>query len=96
MPNHDVVEDILEKHFNIIVFRLEVVANNGHDTLVGPLIHVANHGGPFSYALDMLRYDPNMLENPTWLHAPNHVNPIAGANLRHLEDKDFVRLITLA
>lgn len=37
-----------------------------------------------------------MLEISAWLHVPNQVNPSAGASLKHLEDKNLVRLVILA
>jgi hypothetical protein len=33
---------------------------------------------------------------PARLHAPNQIDPITRGNLRHLEDKNFVSLVTLA
>ena len=75
---------------------MEVAASDGYDALVGPVVYVASHGGPLGHALDMVGHDPSMLEILTRLHAPNQVNPTAGANLGHLEDEDFVRLVTLA
>jgi hypothetical protein len=41
------VEVMLGKYLSIVVFGLEVAANNG---------------GPFGYALDMVGHDPNILE----------------------------------
>jgi hypothetical protein len=96
MPNYDMVEVMSKKHLSIFVLKLEVTASNGHDVLVCPVVYVASHGGPLGHSLDMVRHDPNMLEIPTRLHAPNQINPTIGANLERFEDDDFVRLVTLA
>lgn len=96
MPSFDVVEVMPKKHLCILVFELEVGANNGHDTLVGLVVYVASHGGPFGHALYMIRHDPNILEIPAWVHEPNQINPTIGAYLKYLEEKDFLCLVTLA
>jgi hypothetical protein len=93
MPSHDVVEVMQENHLSIFVLGLEIAINDGYVALVGPIVYTASHGG---YALDMVRHDPSMLKIPAKLHAPNQINPTTRANLRHLEDKDFVPLIPLA
>jgi hypothetical protein len=62
MSSHDVVEVMLGKYLSIVVFGLEVAVSNGHDVLVGPVVYMTSHGGPFGYALDMVGHDPNILE----------------------------------
>jgi hypothetical protein len=69
---------------------------DGYDALVRPVVYVASHGCSFGYVLDMVGHDPNIFKIPAWLHARNRVNPTVGANLGHLEDKEFVRLVTLS
>ena len=96
MPSHDVVEVMLENHLSILVLGLEITASNGHDALVRPVVYVASHGGPLGHVLDMVGHDPNMLEIHAKLHAPNQVNPTTAANLGHLDDEDFLCLVTLA
>ena len=81
MASHDVVEFMPKKHLSILILGLEVAASDGHDALVGSVVYVAGHGGPFGDVFDMLGHDPSMLEIPTKLHAPNQVNPTTGANL---------------
>ena len=96
MPSHDVVEVVPEKHLSILVLGLEVAASDGHDALVGSVIHVAGHGGPLGHTFDMVRHDPSVLEIPAGLHTPNQVDPTTRADLGHLENKNFVRVVTLA
>ena len=96
MPSHDVVEVVPEKHLSILVLRLEVAASDGHDALVGSVVHVAGHGGPLGDTFDMVGHDPSMLEIPAGLHTLNQVDPTTRADLGHLENKNFVRVVTLA
>ena len=96
MPSHDVVEVVPEKHLGIFVFRLEVAANNSHDALVGPVVHVAGHGGPLGNAFDIVGHHPSVLEIPAGLHTLNQVDTTTRADLGHLENKHFVRVVTLA
>jgi hypothetical protein len=96
MPSHDVVEVVPEQHLNILVLRLEIAASNSHDALVGPVVHVASHGGPLGDSFDMVRHDPSILEITARLHALNQVDPTTGPDLRHFENKNFVRIVTLA
>ena len=96
MLSHNVVEVMPEKDLSIIVLGLEVAASDDHEALVGFVVYVAGHGGPLGDAFDMVRHDPSMLEIPARLHAPNQINPTTGANLEHLEDENFVHLVTLA
>ena len=96
MPSHDVVEVVPEQHLSILVLRLEVAASDGHDALVGSVVNVAGHGGPLGDAFDMVGHDPSMLEITARLHAFNQVDPTTGADLRHFENKNFVRIVTLA
>ena len=85
-----------DKTLSILVPGLEIAANDGHDALVGSVVYVACHGGPLGDAFDMVRHDPSMLEIPARLHALNQVDPTTRANLIHIENKNFVRLVTLA
>ena len=92
MPSHDV----LEKHLSILVLGLDIAASDCHDVLVGSVVHVASHGGPFGDTFNMVGHDPSMLGIPSGLHMPNQVDPITRADLGYLENKNFVHLITLA
>ena len=74
---------------------MKVATNNGHDALVGSVIHVACHGGPLGDTFDMVGHDPSMLKIPAGLHTPNQVVPTTKADLGHLENKNFVRIVTL-
>ena len=96
MPTHDVLEVGPEKHLSIFVLILKNAASDGHDALVGFIVNVAGHGGPLGDAFDMVRRDPNMLDIPAGLIAPNQVDPTTRANLGHLENKNFVYIVTLA
>jgi hypothetical protein len=96
MPSHNVVEVVPEQHLSILVLRLEVAASDGHDALVGPVVNVAGHGGPLGDSFDMVGHDPSMLEITARLHAFNQVDPTTRANLGHYENKNFVRIVTLA
>jgi hypothetical protein len=44
----------------------------------------------------MVRHDPNMLKISAKLHTLNQVDPTTRAYLKHHENKNFVRLVTLA
>ena len=90
------VEVMSKKHLSILVLGLEVAASDCHDALVRPITYVAGHGGPLGDTLDMVGHDPSMHEIHAMLHAPNQVDPTARADLGHLEDEDFVRIVTLA
>jgi hypothetical protein len=96
MPSHDVIEVVPEQHLSIFVLRLEVAASDGHDALVGSVVNVASHGGPLCDAFDMVGHDPSMLEITARLHALNQVDPTTGAYLGHLENENFVCVVTLA
>jgi hypothetical protein len=96
MPNHDVVEVVPEKHLSNLILRLEVVANDGHDALVGSVVYVAGHGGPLGDAFEMVGHDPSMLEISAKLHVFNQVDPTTMVVLKHLENKNFVCIVTLA
>ena len=96
MAGLDVVEVVPEKHLSIIVFGLKVTASDGHDAHVCYIVNVACHGCPLGDSFDMVGHDPNMPEIPTWLHVLDKVDPTTRADLRHLENKNFVRVVTLA
>jgi hypothetical protein len=81
---------------SILVLQLEVAASDGHDAMVGSVVNVACHGGPLCDAFDMVGYDPSMLEITARLHALNQIDPTTRANLRHLENENFVRIVTLS
>ena len=85
-----------KKHLSILVLGLEVAASDGHDMLVGSVVYVAGHGGPFGDAFDMVEHDPSMLEILAMLHALNQDDPTTKADLKHPENENFVRLVTLA
>jgi hypothetical protein len=87
MPSHDVVEDVPEQHLSILVLRLEVAASNSHDALVGPVVNVADYGGPLGDAFDMVGHDPSMLEITAMLHALNQVDPLPGPTSDILKTK---------
>jgi hypothetical protein len=95
MPSHDVVKVVPEKHLSILVLRLEVTASDGHDALVGSVVNVTCHGDPLGDAFDMVGHDPSMLKISARLHALNQVDPTTGADLGHLENKNFVCIVTL-
>jgi hypothetical protein len=82
IPSHDMVEVVPEQHLSILIFRLEVAVSNSHDTLVGPVVNVAGHGGPLGDAFDMVGHDPSMLEITARLHALNQVDPTTRARPR--------------
>jgi hypothetical protein len=44
----------------------------------------------------MVGHDPSMLEITARLHAFNQVDPTTRANLEHLENENFVCIVTLA
>ena len=90
MASHDVVEVMPEKTFSILAFGLEVAANNCHDALVGFVVYVAGHGGSFGDTFDIIGHDPSMLEIP-----PGCMH-LTKADLKHFENENFVRLVTLA
>ena len=74
-----------------LIFELELAAINGHDALVGSIVYVAGRGGPLGNAFIMVGHDHNAR-----LHALNQIDPTTRANLRHLENKNLVRIVTLA
>jgi hypothetical protein len=96
MAGYDVVEVMPNKNLSIIVFVLEVAANDGHNTLVGSFVYVAGHGGLFGDAFHMVGHDPSMLKIPARFHALTLVDPTTKADFKHLENKNFVNFITLA
>jgi hypothetical protein len=96
MHSHDVVEVVPEQYLSILVLRSEVAASDGHDALIGTIVNVAGHGGPLGDAFDMVGHDPNMLEITARLHTFNQVDPTTRANLGHFENKNFIRIVTLA
>ena len=81
---------------SILIFGLEVVANDGHDALVRSIVNVAGHGGPLGDAFDMVEHNPSVLEIPARLHAFNQVDPTTRADLRHFENENLVIVVTLA
>ena len=89
------IKILLENYLSIHVLKLEVVARNGHDALIGPIVNVARHGGPTGDTLDMVKHNPCILKVTCRLHLPHQVDTTPRANFEHLEDKDLVRLITL-
>lgn len=90
------VEVMPTKHLSILGLELEVAAKDGHDELVHPVVYVASHGGLLGYVLDMVEHDLSTLKILARMYVLNQVNLIAEANLGHLEDQDFVHLVTLA
>ena len=61
--------------------RLEVAASDGHDALVGSVVHVACYGGPLGNTFDMVGHDPSMLKILAGLQTPNQVDPTTKADL---------------
>ena len=57
---------------------------------------MAGHDDSFGYLFDMVKQIPSILEIPARLHAFNQVDPTTRADLGPLENKNFVRLVTLA
>jgi hypothetical protein len=96
MVGHDVVEVMPEKNLSIFVIGLKVAASDDRDALVGSVVYVAGHGGPLGHTFDMIGHDPNMLEILVRLHVLNQDDPTTRANLKHLEIRKFVGLVTLA
>ena len=78
------VEVVPEKHLSNFVLGLKIAASDGYDALVGFVMYVAGHGGPLGNSFDMVGHDPSMIEI------------ITKADLLHLKNKNFVRLITQA
>ena len=76
MPSTDVVEVVSQKHLSSLILGLEFASSDGHDALVGSVVYVAIHGGPF----DMVVHDPSMFEIPAKLHAPNKFDPTTKTN----------------
>jgi hypothetical protein len=96
MASHDVVEVMPEKNLSILVLGLEVATSDGHDALIGSVIYVAGFGGPLGDVFEMVGHDLSMLKTPSRLHVLNQVNPTTRADLKHLENKFYVRPVTLA
>ena len=71
MPNHDVVEILLEDNLRVFVFGLKITACNGHDTLKCRIVNLTSHSGPISNTFDMIKYYSGMLKISAWLHPPN-------------------------
>ena len=96
MAGNDVVDVMPKKTLSIFVLGLEVVASDGYNALVGSVVYVAGHGGLLGNAFDMVGHDPSMLKIPAILHVLSQIDPTTRADLRHLEVKNFVGLVTLA
>ena len=61
VSSHDMIEIFPKYHLSILVFRLEVVVENGHHPLISQVIHVACHCCPIVDVFHIIRYDPYML-----------------------------------
>jgi hypothetical protein len=60
------------------------------------VIDVASHGGPMLDTLDMIEYDPHVLQISSELHSFDQVHPRSGPHLGHLENKHLVRVRALS
>ena len=69
--SHDVVEILPEKDLCIFVFRQEIIACNGYDTLICQVVYTIGHGCPIGNMFDMIRYDLGMLKIYARLHLHN-------------------------
>src|SRR5665213_708460 len=96
VSGHDVVEVLPEENLGILILRLEIATGNGHDPLISTIVHMSGHGGPAFDPLDMIGHHPSILKVPTRLHPPNQIHSTSWTNLRHLEDENLVRLVTLS
>ena len=71
MFSHDMVEILLEDDPCIFVLRLEIIAYNGHDTLICRVIHMTSHVGQIDNTLDVVEYDLVKLKISARLHSHN-------------------------
>jgi hypothetical protein len=54
----------------------------------------ARHCGPFFDTLDMVKYEPSILEISSWLHALDEVHTTSRSVFQHLEDVHLVLALT--
>ena len=60
MPSCDMIKVLPKDYLSILVLGLEVVAENGHDSLISPIIDVIGHSRRTIDAIDVIGHVPCM------------------------------------
>jgi hypothetical protein len=76
------------------VLRLHVTYGDGHDLAIRCIIYVTRHCGLFFDTLDMVKYEPSILEISSWLHALDEVHTTSRSVFQHLEDVYLILALT--
>jgi hypothetical protein len=58
---------------------LDCVSQIGENFVVHEVVNMTSHGGPFLNTLNMIKYQPKILQITTKLHVPHQVNPTCWA-----------------
>jgi hypothetical protein len=91
---HEIVQFSLHDTLDLGVLRLHVTYGDGHDLVIHCIIHMTRHCGPFFDILDMVKYEPSVLEISSWLHALDEVHTTSRSIFQHLEDVHLVLALT--
>jgi hypothetical protein len=91
---HEIVEFSPHDTLDLRVLQLHVTYGNGHDLAIRCIVHVTRHCGPFFGRLDMVKYEPSVLEISSWLHALDEVHTTSRFVFQHLEDVYLVLALT--
>jgi hypothetical protein len=91
---HEIVEFSPHDTLDLRVLRLHVTYGDGHDLVIRCIVHVTRHCGPFLDTLDMVKYEPSILEISSWLHALDEVHTTSKSVYQHLEDVHLILVLT--
>jgi hypothetical protein len=91
---HEIVEFSPHDTLDLRVLRLHVTYGDGHDLVIRYIVYVTHHCGPFLDPLDMVKYEPSVLEISSWLHALDEVHTTSRSVYQHLEDVHLILALT--
>jgi hypothetical protein len=91
---HEIVEFSPHDTLDLRVLQLHVTYGDGHDLAICNLVYVKCHCSPFLDPLDMVKYEPSVLEISSWLHALDEVDTTSSSVYQHLEDVHLILALT--
>jgi hypothetical protein len=75
---------------HLVVFRLHVTNNNGHNFAINQIIYRASHYCPTDDTFDMVKHDLNFFQISPKLHSCNKAHFIPNPINQHIEDENLM------
>jgi hypothetical protein len=88
--DHCVIELCPYDMLHLVVFRLHVINNNGHNFAINQIIYKASHYCPTDDTFDMVKHDFKTLQISPKLHSRNKAHSIPNPINQHFEDENLM------